>query len=423
MKSLVLVLVTMVLWVGVGYGVQPVRKPFLQLTLDGKTAKNGDIITVKPGQKLVINVEMEGGRRDFCKFPDTYADIAGTAQILQRGKDGITYELNGQNAVWKLLSEDISFVADNFMQVKSSPNQPTAELLVSNLKFDQTQLKITVRAVWQYSHKDQVTREENTSEAMIYFKAEGASDVWFASKNIQATGIANEQIKLRLQETQLVCDSIERSFFRLNFGAVQQSIRDLQASVNTLKSVIDSEKSANPSYKTSIVFNGLPSDQPLKDIVILTTLKTEWTTFETLAGSAREQIGSLQAQASKENTDALIETISALVEWEDKLPATTFELLPRYIPEFTAEKMRIPDDLRKIAAEKRLTDYSKSLDEAKAFLVKKIELLPEEIQKISAAQSRIQAVRLFDGMLRSYFSSIVWAEWEPNAPANRPSEP
>jgi hypothetical protein len=115
MKSLVLFLVTMVLWVGVGYGVQPMRKPFLQLTIDGKPAKNGDILTVKPGQKLVLNVEMEGGRRDFCKFPDTYADIAGTAQILLRGKDGLTYELNGQKAVWKLLNEDIGFSADNFI--------------------------------------------------------------------------------------------------------------------------------------------------------------------------------------------------------------------------------------------------------------------------------------------------------------------
>lgn len=412
MKSLVLVLVTMVLWVGVGYGVQPVRKPFLQITIDGKPAKNGDILTVKPGQKLVINVEMEGGRRDFCKFPDTYADIAGTAQILQRGKDGITYELNGQNAVWKLLTEDISFTADNFIQVKSTPGQPTAELVVSNLKFAQSQLKITVKAKWQFTHGNQTNTEENVAEGTIYFKAEGASDVWFASKNMQATGIANEQVKARLQETQLVCDSIERSFFRLNFGAVQQSIRDLQNSVNMLKTTIDEVKAASPAYKTAIVFNGLPSDQPFKDLANLATLKTEWAALETLAGNAREQIASLPAQPSKENNDALVKYLTALVDWENKLPETTFEVLPRYIPEFTAEKMRIPDDLRKIAIEKRLTDYSKSLEEAKAFLDKKMEFLPDEIQRINSVNSRLQAVRLFDGMLRSYFSSIIWAEWK-----------
>jgi hypothetical protein len=101
-----------------------------------------------------------------------------------------------------------------------------------------------------------------------------------------------------------------------------------------------------------------------------------------------------------------------LVDWESKLPATTFEVLQRYIPEFTAGKIRLPSAFHKIEEEKRLADYSKSLEEANVFLTKRIELLPDEVQKINAAQSRIQAVRLFDGMLRSYFSSIVWAEWK-----------
>ena len=42
------------------------------------------MLTVISGQKLMMSVEMEGGREDFCKFPDTYANIAETAQILSR---------------------------------------------------------------------------------------------------------------------------------------------------------------------------------------------------------------------------------------------------------------------------------------------------------------------------------------------------
>ena len=42
-------------------------------------------LTVTRGQKLNLEVEMEGGRRDYCKFPDAYADITGIAQILSRG--------------------------------------------------------------------------------------------------------------------------------------------------------------------------------------------------------------------------------------------------------------------------------------------------------------------------------------------------
>jgi hypothetical protein len=35
-----------------------------------------------------------------------------------------------------------------------------------------------------------------------------------------------------------------------------------------------------------------------------------------------------------------------------------------------------------------------------------------ESQEINSANTRIQAIRLFDGMLRSFFASINWAEWE-----------
>ena len=90
MKSLLLLMVMMVFMVGFGYSAEPLRKPFIQVKIDGKPSKTGEILTVKPGQKLMVDVEMEGGRRDYCKFPDIYADITGAAQILSRGKDGIT---------------------------------------------------------------------------------------------------------------------------------------------------------------------------------------------------------------------------------------------------------------------------------------------------------------------------------------------
>ena len=105
-------MVMMVFMVGFGYSAQPLRKPFIQVKVDGKTSKIGDVLSVKPGQKLLVDVEMEGGRRDYCKFPDIYADITGTAQILSRGKDGITYQVDEKKSEWKLIKEEIRFSAD-----------------------------------------------------------------------------------------------------------------------------------------------------------------------------------------------------------------------------------------------------------------------------------------------------------------------
>jgi hypothetical protein len=411
MKSFFLIL-AMVLMVGFGYGVQPLRKPFIQIRVDGKATKNGEVLTVKPGQKFLIGVEMEGGRRDFCKFPDTYADIAGKVQILSRGKDGITYEVDGKNAQWKLLNEDIRFEADEFLQVKTTTNQSTAEVNVSNSKFSQSYLKITIKADWQFSQDGLVMKEENIAEGTLYFKVAGESDVWFSTQNIQAAGIKNELVQDKLNAVQLVCDSIEKDFFRLNFNAVQQSVHDLQNAVNTLKSTIDEVKAGNPSYRTKVLFIGLPSDNPYNDISVLSVIKNNWVTMQTMVNDQKVQLAKLPAEPSKESKDELITIITGYVNWQHQLPENTFEVLPRYFPDLTAEKIQIPGNIHFIAEEKTVSNYPQTINDLNAFLDQRIEQIPNEIQQITSTHARLQAVRLFDGMLRSYFSSINWAEWK-----------
>ena len=40
--------------------VQPVRKPFLRIKIDGKQVKTGELLSITRGQKMKIEVEMEG---------------------------------------------------------------------------------------------------------------------------------------------------------------------------------------------------------------------------------------------------------------------------------------------------------------------------------------------------------------------------
>jgi hypothetical protein len=55
-----------------------------------------------------------------------------------------------------------------------------------------------------------------------------------------------------------------------------------------------------------------------------------------------------------------------------------------------------------------------SSDQMKAFLSQRNENIETETQQISQIKNKLQAVKLFDGMLRSYISSINWAQWENN---------
>lgn len=411
MKSIFLILV-MGLLVGMVSAVQPARKPFLQIKIDGKPSKIGDIIAVTPGQKLKIFVEMEGGRRDFCKFPDTYSDLAGSAQILSRGDNGITYTLDGVKSEWKLLSEEVSYSSDNSIKIKSLPDQNTAELTVTKENFSQSFIKASVKANWQFSQDGKTSNEENVAQATIYFKVEGASDVWFTSKNIQANGIKDDKVQGKLNEVQSACDSIEKNFHRLNFSGVQQSIRNLQGSVNALKSTIDEVKTENTSYQTSVSFIGLPSDDPYGDIEKFNAIKTNWGENEALVNDLKMKVQKLSEQPTNENKKELLGLINQYAEWISKLPETTFKNLSDYIPEIKPENIRLPENLAGNASEKSISDYPKTLSDFIGFVDKRIEQVPNEIQLINSIHSRLQAVRLFDGMLRSYFSSITWAEWK-----------
>lgn len=410
MKTIFIFLI-MVIMVGIVNAVQPERKPFIQIKIDGIPIKTGDLLTVTAGQKLKMEVDMQGGRRDFCKFPETYSDIAGTAQILSRGELGMTYLLNDKKIEWKLLKENFQFTSDDFIKITSPENQSSAELIVSSNKFSQSFVKVTIKAIWQYIEDGITLQEENVAEALVYFKIAGSSDVWFLSPNIKVSGIKNELIQEKLVEVQAACDSIEKYLYKLNFAAVQQSIRNLQSIANNLKLTIDQITASNPSYHTKILFIGLPSDRPYSDIGLLSTIKTNWSSLESFLTELKQELGKLPGQAADESKNELIKLVSSYADWQSKLPAETFDHLSQYIPDIQMDSIQIPEKIERIVKEKSIDDYSQTLNDFNSFIDQRVRNASIETQGINSVNTRIQAVRLFDGMLRSYFASISWAEW------------
>ncbi len=411
MKIFFLFLVVVFMFEGV-HAVQPVRKPFLLITIDGKPYKSGEILTVQAGQKLMMGVEMEGGRRDFCKFPDTYADIAGTAQILSRGSNGLAYQLNGKKAEWKLLNEKTAFLAGKFARINSQANQSKCEITISNEKFTQTSVNVTANTSWQFSQDGKTMQEENFAGSMVYIKLAGSSDRWFLSPSIQAGGMKNDRIQEKLIAFQAASDSIEDNFYRMKLLAVQHSVQNLQAAVNSIKSTIDEVKMDKPEYQISIVFVGLPSDNPNNHISVFATIKNNWILYEPLVKELSDQLGKLPALATKESKDELVGIIGKYADWQYNLPENTFKLLSRYIPDMMMENIQIPGNIHFIAEEKTVTDYTQTLSDFNDFLDQRIQHLPDEIQKISLVYTKLQAVRLYDGMFRNYFTSINWAKWK-----------
>lgn len=221
----------------------------------------------------------------------------------------------------------------------------------------------------------------------------------------------NDQILEKLGLVQANCDSIENNFFKLKFAAVQASVRNLQASVSALKSSIDEVKAGNPSYKISVSFVGLPSDNSVKDVVSMNTLKTNWNSLQPLITDLHQKLNALPEQPDQESKDQLIDLIGSYADWQYKLPENTFKLIQLYMPDIPVDSIRIPGNIHFIAEQKTVSNYSQTTKEFNAFLNQRMRQIPNETQVISSTQSRLQAIRLFDGMLRSYFSSVSWAEW------------
>jgi len=411
MKRFFLILV-MGLMVGNIFAVQPARKPFLHISVDGKPVKIGDIITVTPGQKITIAVDMEGGRRDFCKFPDTYSDITGKAQILSRGDDGLVYTIDGVRAEWQLKSQEFKFESDNLIKITSQPDKNTAEINVPNVSFSQSFVKAIVKITWQFTQDGKISREENVADGTVYIKLAGSSDEWFSSKNIRAKGIKNDQVLEKLNLVQADCDTIVKNIHRLNFASVQQSIRNVQASVTNLKTTIDEVKNSNPSYQTKITFIGLPSDDPYADIEAFNSVKTNWANLTSLTSDLSSEVTKLPAQEGNESKKNLLGLIERYNDWYVKLPEVDVTNLTDYIPEIKPDSINLMPNLASVAASKTVSDYTQTLNDFKAFLERRSRQVANETQLVNSVQSRLPAVRLFDGMLRSYFSSIVWADWE-----------
>lgn len=396
----------------ISFAAQPLRKPFFQILVDGKDLKSGDVLLVTNGQKLKIEVKMEGGRRDFCKFPEIYADVTSSSQILSRGDDGITYERNGVTASWKLVAESAEFTSDQNISVKQLDEKGTAEIVVSANPFEQSFLRIVNTARWQFNQNETTLNEENKADEIIYIRIKGKSDTWFHSENIQVSGIKNELVQERLKAVQAACDSIRMSFYRINLTEIQQNIKNLRTEHTNLKAAIDEIKAGNTSYKLSVKFLGLPSDKPIADLESLLQLKTIWEEHEDQFTELEMELSELSHENNPTTAQKLIQLIEKYAAIQITLSEKNRSIVNLYFPEINLDELKLPENLDKIAKEKKLNDFPSTLDSFIQFIDRRSERVAIESHQISTAQSRAQAFRLLDGMLRSYFSSITWAQWQ-----------
>lgn len=388
------------------------RKPAVELYVDGKMYPNGSEITVQKGQLLNVKAVQEGGRRDFVKFPDNFRKISSNFQVLSRSFDRIVFLDNHIKSEWKLLSEEANFSSDQNLTINKStskPNVASARIGIGN--FSQTYLKIELTTVWQYTTSNGKQKiERNQSTAFVHLNVAGATDTWFVSKNIHASGMKNDVVEDKLKIIQSNFDAIESKLLQLDYSGVQQEIRMLQQSVNTLNKVLSELKETNLAYKVGINFVGLPSDRSIIHLNTLNNIQQQWKNVNEVIVSQLQMI----KNKKEVNREELSSVCRKYLEWQYSLPDNWLIIFATYLPQLNTDHILLPSIVKSALENNQQAKEENICHQLQSFLEQRSGNIAIEEKQIAHLRSRIQAVKLFDGMLRSYISSINWANWENN---------
>ncbi|MGQ7869728.1 hypothetical protein [Sunxiuqinia sp. sy24] len=415
MKKVVVFALFMLVTLGQLFSAQPLRTPFIEMFIEGKRIVDGSEINVNKGQQFTLLTQIKGGRADFVQFPDTYADLGDDDKIISRSYNKLIYEKDGVVHKWEIIDEDIDLESDTKIKLlvnNELVNKQQTDVFIPVDKVEKTYIKVKVTTTWSYDNGTSTTTEQNTAESLIHLNIQGNTNEWFATPNIRAAGAKEEQVEEKLQAIQTSYDKIEMLLNTFEFTSMMGEIQQLRSTVGQLEDRIEYLVANEPTKHSDIFFIGLPSDQAISDIDDFRTLSTAWNDLEELVKKQQIKLHTITKADDKLTRRNLLGLIKPFISWEEALPGNAEALLQYYANDFNWENTNIRTFLAFNPAEERINNIEQSLVDFQRFLDNRAENIEAEKQKIQYALTRLQAVRIFDGMLMGFFSSLNFARWQ-----------
>lgn len=414
MKRIVLSLVAL-LFSSLVFSAQPVRKPFVELFVNGKKIVDGAVIDVKKGDRFTIIAQIKGGIRDIVRFPDTYAEMGLDGKIVSRGYNKLVYSTAGKEYSWEQGDENVNFESDNQIKLDINSdltNKHQADVLIPVAKVEKSYIQVTIKTIWKFSDGTNTKEETNEASAIVHLNILGNNNEWFAMPNVKADGTKDTDVEQTLSAIQGSYTKIEKLFSNFDFASIQPEIKNLQNSVNQLDQQLKTISTENPTHYSDIFFIGLPSDRAISEIANFRAIATAWNNLEQLVNDEQAKLDQLEQSGDKIGKRDLLNIIKPFLKWQEDLPGNAENLLHDYAKEINWQNVRINSYLPFNPDEERINNLSQVQQDLHRFLDNRKESIGMEKQKISYALTRLQAVRIFDGMLMGFFSSINFAHWE-----------
>ena len=397
------------------FSVQPLRDPSILLFVDGELMLDHAKIDVNRGDRFNLLAQIEGGRADFVKFPDSYADLGSEAKIISRGNNKLEYSVNGKEYRWELVNENIEFESDDEIKLELNQkmsNKHVAEVTIPALKIDQTYIKVKITSTWRFTDGNTTKDEVSKAEAVLHLNILGSENQWFATENVKASGRKNPVLEEKLQAIQNSYQTIENLLSSFDFTSVQVEIRNLQSSMKELETQIQQFSKEDATNRTDVLFVGLPSDQAISDINDFRKISMDWNELELLANESQAKLVELTYSGDKIKKRELLSLIDPFIKWQETLPVNSESLLETYSSDVDWQNVQIQNFLSYNPQEERINNTEQVVTDFQTFLKSRTQNIPFEKQKINYALTRLHAVKIFDGMLMGLFSSVNFANWE-----------
>lgn len=347
MKKTILTFFVIIASLTVFAGIPP-RDPFVVLKVNGVEYKADAEITVRSGERILVEAVLMGGKRDYCSNPNTYANIGQNTVIISQGENGMSFEINqGQfRGDWKLVDEKVSFSSGP--EVVISPILSGSVQRAANVEFkpgnyQKVFFKATSVTNWHYVRNTPGGRteqdESNTATATFYFVIEDEAGVWYSSNNIKASGTEDFSVRNNLDRIQEFYNLIEKSLLSKNMTSAQMHWGNLKNSVTELKANIERAKEKDANYKCDVSLLGLPTDVSMGHISDLKKMSDLWKESWQICSDNAQSINTMLLDTKMTFSANILRSIfKNYISWGTSIPTSAPDILVLYDPKglFTA---------------------------------------------------------------------------------------
>jgi len=416
-----------------GFAADPVRKPFVELSVNGQTIAPGQKAEVRPGEKVKVTAVLRGGKRDYCSMPEKYANIGQNTEIISKGDDGMFFTIQGGGQFrgeWTLGNETATFSSSGEVVIELLPQQgikqTEAYITLPKSGLGQTFLKVKVNTLWKYKRTTPAgttnTEEENTGEDTFYLVLSGATGSWYSSENIVVSGTENFSVRSKLDQVQQFYKEIETALKAKNMNAAQMHINNLKTSLNSLKTEIERQKRENNSFECEVSLIGSPTDLSMDHLNKLQKLGDLWKTQYDIAQGNTLKINQILLNKQMNLTNNIMKSvIKNYLDWASPIPSDYTDLVSAYNPSQTLGVFVLP--IKVLSWNAQATEDAsilkdqvmgiQMLSELRTFYQDRYQKSVEERKIIINTQNSLLPIKAIDTQMKGYFSGLSWLKWTP----------